>query len=126
MLPDRATMYVAGAGPGALDLGFWQDVYGFSYRCFQMYLSKTPQGTVLFWASLVGFRDLELATLAESAQSLALPAGAHSNSTSSASESINTFIQNAPLYGGGPAGYPGALSRHTRVQSTYLIQMGGL
>lgn len=32
VLPDQATMYVAGAGPGALDLDFWQDVYGFSYR----------------------------------------------------------------------------------------------
>ncbi len=36
MLPDRATMYIAGAGPGALDLEFWRDVYGFSYRCLQM------------------------------------------------------------------------------------------
>ena len=36
MLPDRATMYIAGAGPGALDLEFWRDVYSFSYRCLQM------------------------------------------------------------------------------------------
>ena len=36
MLPDRATMYIAGAGQGALDIDFWQNVYGFSYRCFLM------------------------------------------------------------------------------------------
>ncbi len=31
-MPDVASMYVAGAGAGAMDLDFWADVYGFSYR----------------------------------------------------------------------------------------------
>ena len=30
MLPDRASVWVAGAGPGAAGLDFWDDVYGFS------------------------------------------------------------------------------------------------
>ena len=30
MLPDVATLYIAAAGPAALDTGFWSDVYGFS------------------------------------------------------------------------------------------------
>lgn len=29
MLPDLATLYVAGGGPGAGGLAFWSDVYGF-------------------------------------------------------------------------------------------------
>ncbi len=45
MLPDRATMYIAGAGPGALDLGFWKDVYGFSYRCFSDASQRAWEGT---------------------------------------------------------------------------------
>lgn len=32
MLPDVATMFVAGTGAGVMDLDFWADVYGFSYR----------------------------------------------------------------------------------------------
>ncbi|CAL5225398.1 g8207 [Coccomyxa viridis] len=40
VLPDRATMYIAGAGPGALDLEFWRDVYGFSYRPVQAQLLR--------------------------------------------------------------------------------------
>ena len=32
MLPDLASIHIAGAGPGAVDLDFWNDVYGFSYR----------------------------------------------------------------------------------------------
>ena len=32
VLPDLAAMHVAGAGCGALDLDFWTDVHGFSFR----------------------------------------------------------------------------------------------
>ena len=42
MLPDIATMYAAGAGPGALDLDFWRDVYGFSYRCCTLFDCMGP------------------------------------------------------------------------------------
>ena len=31
-MPDLASMHAAGAGSGALDLDFWTDVYGFSFR----------------------------------------------------------------------------------------------
>ena len=42
VLPDIATMFVAGAGPGALDLDFWSDVYGFSYRCCTLFDCMGP------------------------------------------------------------------------------------
>ncbi len=35
VLPDLASIHMAGAGAGALDLEFWNDVYGFSYRPVQ-------------------------------------------------------------------------------------------
>ena len=33
MLPDRATMLVAGGGPGTSSVPFWSDVYGFDLSC---------------------------------------------------------------------------------------------
>lgn len=47
VLPDIASMYVAGAGPGALDLDFWNDVYGFSYRYSRPVLSATSPSALL-------------------------------------------------------------------------------
>ena len=32
MLPDRVTIHLAAASEAALDLGFWDSVYGFSMR----------------------------------------------------------------------------------------------
>ncbi len=32
MLPDLASIHMAAAGAGALDLDFWDNVYGFAYR----------------------------------------------------------------------------------------------
>ena len=32
MLPDAATLYIAGATRAALDITFWQDVYGFTMK----------------------------------------------------------------------------------------------
>lgn len=32
MLPDRASLWVAGAAPPSPDLHFWEDVYGFCMR----------------------------------------------------------------------------------------------
>ena len=35
ILPDSATIFVAAASRAALDISFWDDVYGFSYKPVQ-------------------------------------------------------------------------------------------
>ena len=35
ILPDTATIFVAAASRAALDISFWDDVYGFSYKAVQ-------------------------------------------------------------------------------------------
>ena len=47
VLPDLAAMHVAGAGCGALDLDFWTDVHGFSFRFSTLLLSLTDRGPIL-------------------------------------------------------------------------------
>lgn len=44
MLPDVATLFIAGATQGALDTGFWQDVYGFSMRPVADSIVRSQQG----------------------------------------------------------------------------------
>ena len=44
MLPDVATLYLAGASSKALDTGFWQSVYGFSMEPIAASIAQESQG----------------------------------------------------------------------------------
>ena len=44
MLPDTATLFIAGASQKALNIGFWHDVYGFSMAPVADSIVKQNQG----------------------------------------------------------------------------------
>ena len=47
VLPDRATMHLAGVGAGALDLDYWNDVHGFDMGCVKAAIAQSQRGEAL-------------------------------------------------------------------------------
>ena len=47
MLPDVASIHMAAADKGAVNLSFWEDVYGFSYKPVQQQLRDAELSNAL-------------------------------------------------------------------------------
>lgn len=71
MLPDMATLYIAGATQEALNTNFWQDVYGFSMNAVADKILKNSQGKAIVGAvpalsimtETVAVRNFDLCTM---------------------------------------------------------------
>jgi hypothetical protein len=62
MLPDFATMYIAAADASALDLGFWDAVYGFSYApvAAELHAAAQVPGSSPAWPAVGEYAGIQL------------------------------------------------------------------
>lgn len=85
MLPDTATLYIAGASEGALGIKFWQDVYGFcmdpiAAAIRQDNLSKAVVAEVAaenIVTEAVGIRQFDLMTMKPNEADFTAPFALH-------------------------------------------------
>lgn len=66
MLPDRATIYIAGGGPGAVAHTFWRQVYGFDMEP----IGRTVHEAALASAAVATVSSADVVTEAVAIQTL--------------------------------------------------------
>ena len=75
ILPDVATLHVAGFGRNATSLPFWDDVYGFEMPCVQKSLSEDAVKTAITRIGLTHSLVTRYTSLLATEQTAARPAG---------------------------------------------------